>query len=818
MQIVIIILNHAKVLWYGSAVRNAFFSYHRIIFAGVTCRKEDAFLKSVCRSLDKIDGRSAVLGAPMYVEDLAPRDCLHVKLLRSPHAFARIRNIDIAAALAVEGVAAVYTYRDIEPVIHTIAAEAWPEGSPRDRVLLGRTVRFVGDPVAVVAAETELAALLARDSIVVDYEVLKPLLDFETALTSSTVIHEPEEVVCLLPADNDPAHNLAAGFIKKYNDADAVFPQCDAVVDEVYRTKAQMHATMETHRAFCTTDMRGNLVITSSCQSPFHVQRIVAEILQIPEHTVRVVKPKVGGAFGGKNSTLVEPFVALVTKRTGRPSLLVLDRQECFMATNTRHATAIRVKIGATAAGVIRAIRMEMLTNTGAYAEHCVDVLAVGCKNVLPMYKNVSAVEFYGKAAYSNTVPAGAFRGFGGAQSNYALESAVNELSHKLGMDPVEIRLRNIIREGDTHPFLAGSTPGKAGMVVSSTLDRCILRGMELIGWTENARPCFLNNHTVRAMGMCVGMHGSGIAGMDVVEAEVRFQYDGSYMVLTGASDLGTGGDTVLVQIAAEALDADPDEVNIVTADTAVTPYDKGAYASSTTYVTGNAVKRAAEKLRRNLIRAAELLLETERGAVTFDGLQFTAADGRFLTRMELARKAAYYTHGETLFGAEEFPSFSASSRYGGSTSPPPFVAGFAQVDVDLETGSVTPVRLACVADCGTVINPKLARIQLEGGLVQCMGYTLYEDVQYDRLGNLRNDSFTDYRIPTAGDIPEILTEFISSYEPTGPYGAKSLGEVVFHTPAAAIQDAIFNACGARVRDLPITPEKILAAIQKETA
>lgn len=772
--------------------------------------------KIISKSFDKIDGKGAVLGKPMYVQDLAPNECLYVKLLRSPYAFAEIVSINTDKALQLDGVECILTYKDVKPILHTIAAEAYPEGSPYDRILLGKTVRYVGDPVAVIAAESEKIALKAMELIEVEYEVKEPILDLEKSIDNEIVIHEPEDVFTNLEIDSDPARNIAAAFFKKYGNVENEFEKCDCVIEEVYHTPAQAHAMLETHRAFSYLDTRDRIVIVTSAQSPFHVQRIVANLLEIPQNKIRVIKPKIGGAFGGKNSTFIEPFVALVTQRTKKPCMLIFTREECFACTNTRHEMRIEVKMGANNNGIIKAIEMNVISNTGAYGEHCIDVLAVGCKNTMPIYSKIKAVQYDGKAVYTNKVSGGAYRGFGGAQTNFALESAVNEITHRLNLDPVEVRLKNIIREGETHPFLSGGTDEEHAMIVSSTLEKCILKGKELIGWDEKYPKRIVDKNKIRAVGMSIAMHGSGIAGMDVVEAEVRFNYDGTYTVLSGASDLGTGGDTILLQMAGEVLQTSIENIDILAADTATTPYDKGAYASSTTYVSGNAVMRAAKKLRKKMIQGAGIIFEVEEKDVEFDGKYFETVDGsKRMSIKDFSTKMRYFKYSDKTFKGDTMIELSASSRYGGPTSPPPFVAGFVEVEVDNETGKTKLLNYVAIADCGTVINPKLARIQVEGGIVQGIGYAIYEYVCYSKNGRLITDSFMQYKIPSSMDLPNMQVGFEESYEPTGPFGAKSLGEVVFHTPSSAIQDAIFNAVGARIRDLPITSEKVLKAIKE---
>jgi len=769
---------------------------------------------------DKIDGMAAVLGKAMYVQDLAPKDALWAALLRSPHAHAEILDIRTEKALAIPGVECVYTYRDVEPILHTIAAEAYPEGSPYDRILLGKKVRYVGDPVAVVAAKDKSTAEAALAAIEVDYRELEPILDFEVALDNPILLHPKEEVIHQLPIDAEPDRNVAAGFPWTRGDVDAELASCDVVVKGTYYAPAQIHAMMETHRASCALDNRGHLVITSSCQSPFHVQRIVSKILGIPQHTVRVIKPKVGGAFGGKNSTFIEPFVALVTQRTGKPCVMIFSREECFEATNTRHQIRSTITVGANRSdGMIRAVKLEVLSNTGAYGEHAIDVLAVACKNTLPVYGSAVALSYMGRAVYTNKVPAGAYRGFGAPQVNFGLESLMDTLAERLGEDPVAFRLRNIIKPGQTHPFLSGGGPGGDMAVSSSALDRCIKRGAQMIGWEGGYSRREGEDGKMIGLGCCVAMHGSSIALMDVVEVELKLNYDGSFTVLTGASDLGTGAETILAQFAGEVMNTPIDRIKVVAADTETTPVDKGAYASSTTYLTGNAVVAAAKKLKAQIEEGARLVLGCQ-NPVIFDGESFVEQGGTAkLALADFLVKVNYYKYALQYFKADEIPQLSASARYGSPSAPPPYVASFAEVEVDRRTGAVRIRNFASVADCGTVINPKLARIQLEGGLVQGIGYALYEDMRYDQKGRLLSNNFSSYHIPTVMDIPlKIETAFEESYEPNGPYGAKSLGEVVVHTPPAAIANAVYNAVGVRITSLPITAEKVLWALKQKEA
>lgn len=762
-------------------------------------------MKHVSQSIPKMDGMMLATGRPAYTEDLVPSDALCVKLLRSPHAFARIVAIDTRAAEKLPGVAGIFTYRDTPNVRYTIAAEAWPETSPYDRLIFDRVVRYVGDPVAVVAAVDEATADAALQMIHVEYERYEPVLDMEAAEGHFSQLHSAEYVLTHYNINNDLPRNIAGMNIHELGDLEQELAQCAVTVDQTFFTQAQAHAQMETHRAFTRLDARGRLEIVSSTQSAFNIQRIIARALDIPQRRIHVIKPRIGGGFGGKNIALVEVYPALVTLRTGKAAQIILSRAECFACTNTRHAMRIRVRAGANKEGDLLALGLEVLADTGAYGEHAPDVLHVGGHNTLPIYQIPRALSYRAKAVYTNKTPAGAFRGFGAPQTNFAIESGINELAAKLGMDPSLFRNRNIIRQGQSHPFLAGSSPARPAVLQSSTLEQCIARGKELIGWQDLYPRQQTGGDKIHGVGMAIAMHGTGIANSDTAAAEIRLNYDGSYTLAVGAADLGTGADTILVQMAAEVLQTPLDRIILQTADTDTTPYETGAYASSTTYVTGNAVVKAARLLRERIVDSGRALCPNPAAAVVFDGTSLVDSKGDWRIGLE---DFAYHL---TSFRGQN--QLAVLATYGGETSPPPFVAGFAEVEVDTGTGEIRLVHFAATIDCGTLINPNLARVQAEGGLVQGIGFSMFEEVCYDRSGRLLTDNFMQYKLPSPCDIGKLTVEFIPSFEPTGPFGAKSIGEVVFHTPAAAIADAVFNAVGVRPVRLPITPEFIMTAL-----
>jgi CO/xanthine dehydrogenase Mo-binding subunit len=754
-------------------------------------------MKIVGQGVPKIDGLAIATGKPLYTADLVPVGTLTVKLLRSPHAAARITAIDTAAAAALPGVACVLTHKDVPPVRFTLAGQTYPEPSPYDRLILDQLVRYIGDGVAIVAADDERTARQALGLIKVEYDVLTPVISPEEAIGHPSLVHPEADLHCNLAIGLDQGRNIAATHTVAVGDIDAALAASAVVVEDTFHTQAQAHAMMETYRAFSCLDHAGRLVVVSSTQIPFHVRRHLARALELPASRIRVVKPRIGGGFGGKQTAVAELYPALVTLRTGRPAMLVFDRKETFTASNSRHAMRLTVKLGADRDGRIRAIDVRNLADTGAYGEHAPTVFAVAGEKSLPLYNKADAVRYSGHAVYTNKLPAGALRGYGATQGCFAVESAVNELAAALAIDPCELRLKNIIRAGETDIY-HGKPLG------SSALDSCIARGRELIGW-QGKYPCRDLGGKVRAVGMAVAMQGSGIAGVDTASAEVRLNDDGNYTLLVGSTDMGTGSDTILAQMAAEVLGAPLGNIIVHAADTDVSPFDTGSYASSTAYVTGMAVVKAAGELREKIVAAAAAALGAAPEEVTFDGAVLRGPADAEIGLAQLAVRSVVGPERRQLAGY---------ASHGSPVSPPPFVAGFAEVEVDKETGRVELIDYVAVVDCGTVVNPSLARVQAEGGLVQGIGLALYEEVAHDERGKLLTDSFMTYKIPCRKDIGTVRVFFEESWEPTGPFGAKSIGEVVANTPAPAIADAVFNAVGVRMTSLPITPEKLFTAIQ----
>lgn len=768
-------------------------------------------MRYVSRPVRKVDGMSLVTGKPLYTNDLAPKECLIVMALRSPHAYARIRDIDVSKAQLVKGVACVLTYKDVPQVRFTNAGQTYPEMSSYDRLILDEYVRYVGDEVALVAASNEKAALQALKLIKVDYEVLTPLLDYKKAMDNEIIVHNYEDYFNHYDFQGENnKRNIVVDGVDEHGHVDGEMARADVIVENDYETQAQEQCMMETFRTYTYLDHNGRLCVVSSTQVPFHVRRILSRALQIPQTKIRVIKPRIGGGFGAKQTVVSEFYPAIVTLKTGRAAKMIYSRKETFMASNSRHQMSIHVKVGADNDGTIRAIELTTLSNQGAYGEHGTTTIGLSGHKSLPLYNQAKATRFKYTGVYTNTMPAAAFRGYGATQGLFALESAVNELAVKLHMDPTLLREKNMVRFGELMPAYYNEP------LTSSALDRCIYRGKQLIDWDKKYPRVEISDTKVRAVGMAIAMQGSGISKVDTAGAEIKLNDDGYYTLKIGATDMGTGCDTILTQIAAETLLAEMDQFIIAQVDTDISPFDPGSYASSTTYVTGMAVYNAACDLKNKLIFAGAKIMDPEKYHMPlekFNPKKFYF-DGSKVIEVETNRTVSVHDIAIHNAGSYQGNYLNGTGFYSSPTSPPPLMAGFAEIELDKETGKYEVIDFVGVVDCGTVVNTNLARVQTEGGISQGIGLAMYEDVQYSARGKMMTNSFMQYKIPSRVDVGNIRVEFESSYEPSGPYGAKSIGEIVVNTPAPAIADALRNAVGINLRQLPMTPEKVLEAME----
>ena len=742
----------------------------------------------------KKDAMALMAGKPLFTDDLTTKDYLIVKALRSPHAFAKIVSIDTSKAKLVPGIECILTYEDVPHIRFTEAGQTYPEASPYDRYILEDMVRYVGDEVALVAGTTEKAVNKAVKFIKVEDEILTPVLDFRNAKDHPVLVHPEEDWVSMMPVGADNRRNLCATDGYTDGDVEAVLADCAYVVEGTYHTLANNQAMMEPFVTSTALDAYGRLVVTSATQIPFHVRRIVARALGISKARVRVIKPRIGGGFGAKQTAVSEVYPAIVTWLTGKPCKMIFTRREVMIASTSRHEMEVTVRIGADKNGRLQAIDLYTLSNTGAYGEHGPTTVGLSGHKSISLYGPLKASRFTADVVYTNTMSAGAYRGYGATQGIFALESAMDELAVKMDMDPMKLREINIIPENVPVASYYGETFKSVG------LHRCLKKAKDMIGWDEKYPVRDMGNGKVRAVGGALAMQGSGISGVDQAAVEIRLGDEGTYNLLIGATDMGTGCDTILAQMAAECLECDLDKISVHGVDTDVSPYDTGSYASSTTYVTGGAVIKTCEILKKKMTALAAEKMDCPVEHVEFDGTRFySMEDEKEISLSDLA-DASHFNRNDVMSASESFTS---------PVSPPPFMAGIVEIELDKETGQVEIIDYAAAVDCGTPINRNLARVQTEGGIVQGIGMALFENIQYRDDGMMMNNSFMQYKIPTRIDMGKIHVEFESTYEPTGPFGAKSIGEIVINTPSPALANAIYHACGVRLHELPMTAERI---------
>lgn len=747
----------------------------------------------------KKDSMQLLLGKPVYVEDIVPKDALALKLLRSPHANAIVEEINVSVAKKVPGVVDIYTWEDVPKQRFAIAGQTYPEPSPYDRLILDRHVRFAGDVVAIIAAENEKAALKAMKLIKVKYKILEPVLDFHQAKDNEILVHPEEDWLAQVPVGGDAKRNLVASEISGDGDVDVVLADCDEVLEHAYHMRSFNQAMMETFRTYTELDRYGRLHVISSTQIVFHVRRILSQALGIPKSKIRVEKPRIGGGFGAKQTAVSEVYPAFVTLKTGRPAQLIFTREESQIAGSPRHEMEVHVRLGADKDGHIRGLDLYTLSNSGAYGEHGPTTVGLSGHKSIPLYTGgLEAFRFGYDVVYTNTMAAGAYRGYGATQGIFALETSVNELAEKLGIDPTIIREKNMLREGMKMPAYYGETAN------ACALDKCMARCKELFHWDEKYPVRDMGNGKVRAAGVAMAMQGSCISNVDVGSATVKLADDGTFNLIIGAADMGTGCDTILAQMVAECMDCSVDDVAVFGADTDASPYDSGSYASSTTYITGKAVEMACAKLKTQLCGIAAGMLGCSTEEVVFE-------NGR--VKQINTEKSVSLAEISVKDQVNNDIAAVATASHSSPVSPPPYMVGMVEIELDKDTGEVKILDYVAVVDCGITINPALARIQTEGGIVQGIGHTLFENITYDRNGRPIESSFLQYKVPTRLDMGHLRVEFENSYEPTGPFGAKSIGEIVINTPAPAIAHAIYRATGVWHRELPITPEKILMSM-----
>lgn len=763
----------------------------------------------------KVDAVKLAKGNPAFVDDIEMRGMLYARLLTSPHAHARILNIDDNEARALPGVRAVIHYQNVERVKYASGGQSYPNPPPHDQVSFDDKVRYVGDRVAAVAADTLEIAEEALKLIKVEYEVLPAVFDErEAIMPGAPVIHDEEDTEGI----HDAAHNLVHHIYAELGDVEEGFEQADHVFEHEYYVHQVQQVPIEPHIAISWWDADERLVIRTSTQVPFHARRMVAPLLGLPVSRIRVIKPRIGGGFGVKQEVLIEDIVGHLTIATGRPVRLELTRSEEFHSSRSRHPETITYKTGVMADGRLHSMEMKVLGNTGAYGTHGLTVLTVSGLRGLSSY-NCTNRRFDCKVVYTNLPTPGAYRGYGAPQALFALESHMEEIAHALDMDPIEFRRKNWVQAGDELPMAVLLGEGEkqtvfdAPTILSCGLDECFVQGMAAIDWERKHDPAWRTvpgkPHIRRGLGAAMAMHGTAIPGLDMGGATIKINDDGSFNVNVGATDLGTGSDTILAQMAAEVLGVPLSDVVMYSSDTDMTPFDTGAYASSTTYISGTAVKKAAEQIADQIRERAALMLDlNEWHDIRLENRMAVAPDGRAVSMERIALHSLHQHDQRQLM---------ASASYVSSASPPPFAGQFVEVEVDMETGQVTVNKLVMAVDAGMPINPMTASGQVEGGMVQALGYGHCEEMVYDAGGRMVNAALGPYYIYRADEVPELKAILVQTHEPTGPFGAKAIAEIPKDGVAPAIANAVFDATGVRIRRIPFTPQRVhdaLAAVE----
>lgn len=753
-------------------------------------------MKYVGKPTIRLDGRELVKGRAVFTDDMTLPGMLHLKVLRSPHAHAMVKKIDTSKALALPGVVAVYTHEDFPLHFYTTAGQGYPEPSPRDVRILEQHVRHVGDRVALVAAESLDIAREALKLIDVEYEILPAIFDPEKSMDFALALH-PEEGT---DGIHDVKKNIASHIDAQMGDVEQALKASAHVFEGTYSTPYVQQSHIEPHITISWLDERDRIVIRTATQVPFHVRRIVAEVLNLPVRQIRVIKPRIGGGFGAKQEILGEELCAAVTLKTGRPARMMMTRAEELHAARTRHPQIVKFRIGVNEDGTFNAIDMNILENTGAYGSHALTVMSVTAQKSLTLYRcpNIRVV---GNAVYTNLFVSGAYRGYGSPQGFFGLEIIVDEIADKLGIDPIEMRRKNHRHIGDDVPIAKILGEGREGFPVvlaSEGLDECLEIGRKEIDW-DRLRTAEKEGVVKRGVGLAATAQGSGIAGVDMGAVFIKMNEDGSFNLHAGATDLGTGSDTALAQIAAEVLEVPVEKFVVYSSDTDITPFDTGAYASSTTYISGGAVKKAAEEVKRQILDQGMKLLGVDEAEVS-DG-KVVAKNGASVSYEEICTKSMYTDNQIQIMGSASHMSYD---------SPVPFNATFADVSVDTETGMVRVNKIVTVTEAGQVVNPPMAEGQAEGAVPQSLGMALTEHMAVDENGAPVNLDFNHYHIYTAMDMPELVAKFTDSNEPSGPFGAKAVGEIPINAPAPAVINAIYNACGVRLHHSPVSPEEIL--------
>ncbi|MBN2279208.1 MAG: molybdopterin-dependent oxidoreductase [Candidatus Marinimicrobia bacterium] len=763
----------------------------------------------VGKSEKKIDSLSLATGESKFVDDFELKNLLHCKIVYSPYAFAKILDIDDSEARAMTGVIDVLHFKNTKHILHTTAGQGFPEPSPYDTVMFDHIMRFAGDRAAMIVAESPVIAARAAKKIFVDYQVLQPLLDPEIAMEPDAPRLHDSNRYAAIPVKYEPERNLAAEVEIGFGDISQGESEADFMIDHTYHAHYGSHCAIEPHSVKTYFDEMGRLVIVTATQVPFHVRRIVSKVCQFPLSKIRVIKPRVGGGFGGKQEVFLEQLAATVTIKHKQPCRIVLTRPEVFQSSRTRHPVRTRLRMGVKNTGEITFLEMDSLLNSGAYGTHALTVLSNCGAKVLPLFNKIKNLHFLGRSVYTNLPVGGAYRGYGATQGYLAVNQHIDIICRRLHLDLPQFIKDNHIKVGETSEVfkaLGEGTEGVTQYIHSCGLDECIDYCLHEIDWYNKRDKKIRKGDRVRGVGLSVAMQGSGIPMIDMASASMKMNEDGSFNLDMGATDIGTGSDTILAQIAAEELSTNLDKMIVCSSDTDRTPFDVGAYASSTTYITGRAVKKCAAKIKEQIIQVArEILSSSANELIVQNSAVIDEKQNKSVTFSEICTYAIYTRN--------QFQIAASASEFV-EESPPPFFASTAEVEIDTKTGDIKVLKYVSAVDCGQAINPQLAEGQIEGAVANGIAYALTEQYIFSDKGNLINKNFKTYKIPVAADMPEMKTKVIESHEKTGPFGAKSVGEIGINGPTPAIANAIYDAIGVRIFDAPFTSDKIYRALK----
>jgi len=748
----------------------------------------------VGKKIARVDAAAKATGKALYTADIRRSGMLYVKLLHSPVPHAMIKRIDVSRALALDGVNTVLTYENVPHIPYTSCGHPDPPDTPEDMLILSQHIRYVGDPVAAVAAITPEIAEDAIELIAVEYEELPAYYTPSEALAEGAVeLHDGTGNIC-------DENTFGSG------DFDGAMERAYYIVEDEYKTPIAAHNPLEPHTQLAELDDTGRLIIHVSTHIPYILRARVAKVLGINIGRVRILTETVGGGFGGKADIVYEPLTGLLALRTGQPVLLECTREECLATTRTRHSTYITLRTAVAKDGSILGRELTVFSNTGAYSSHGHNVL-LALQNKFKFMYPTPNLRITAKTVYTNIPIAGAFRGYGGPQIFFAMENHIDHIADILGKDPLDYRMQVAYKLGDPN-YAEYIDVNSCGLADALSI------GAKMVGYKELAAAPKGDGKIKRGIGLSYTLCGQSCYpySMELSGARVNMNEDGSASLFIGCAEIGQGSDTVMRQICAEALGIPNDRVTIIGGDTDVCPWDAGAYASRQTYVTGHAVKKAALACKEEILDwvSGKRGIERTQLDIKNDAIVNTKSGKDIVSLADTVHRMFYedINRSATICHEESHLPYSGHWTFG---------ATFAVVDVDTSTGKVEVVKLISVVDAGRIINPLTAMGQLSGGNIMGMGYGLFEQLLIDtKTGKVSNDNMLDYKIPTFADVPDMDGYFVETDEPTSAYGNKSLGETPVMPVAAAISCAIHNATGIRITEIPLTPERVLMAIKSK--